>query len=717
MCKSLGKWILFCVAEKIGEGRDGLDRHEYEVCFGWKGGSVEGATVERHSKRLSRVMVRNKKRVGYTYELTLKVKGEWIVQGEKKFVGGHIDLPEFSFGELDELQMIDSYSFELRASFAYRKLEMLMDDKEGPSRKYMIVEPKVKSLLMEIRLSEAGDILHQDRIHICNDLKLFLQPIREKLLQFEQELRECGAFSWETEKCGHIFMFFMSSSTVLCDNLILFNQKLLLNSFVSHGSSNFVIHLGSKARRLNGFISKAEKHSGHARKSSWWQKFFFEDDGNWLGMRDDDMVEPEPEAVAAAEGESTQELSEGEKFEAWKQRAEAIVELREAQEDRRNAEYRRWEDWLLDGDGANQDGNASTSDWEQGMKDYRENVRADSGDVPADKGLVESARYLIFGREDDDMLYEDRVFQYASSNSVSAFACVHEMLVIYVIIFLFNQNPHLVNSLALSKKGGGKHVFDPSSCNWSWNGMIYNKNFRYSASHAQGLKRYMCAKFLAVLIIVPWAMDFLVHDYILMPFLDRYVKTVPLAAQMLDVRRYQKLEIVEELKTERGRFELEVEIGKSPPLSDDEVWWELRHKALELREERRLENRRAFANIWSDTVYGISLFILLYFNKSKVALLKFTGYKIINNISDTGKAFLIILITDIFLGYHSESGWQTLLEIIVEHYGLEVDQSAITIFVCLIPVVMDACVKLWLFKFLPRLSPRVTNIFREMKRH
>ncbi|KAI4353001.1 hypothetical protein L6164_007200 [Bauhinia variegata] len=67
--------------------------------------------------------------------------------------------------------------------------------------------------------------------------------------------------------------------------------------------------------------------------------------------------------------------------------------------------------------------------------------------------------------------------------------------------------------------------------------------------------------------------------------------------------------------------------------------------------------------------------------------------------------------------YHSESGWQTLLEIVVEHYGLEVDQSAITIFICLVPVIIDACVKLWLFKFLPRLSPGVANIFREMKRH
>lgn len=57
------------------------------------------------------------------------------------------------------------------------------------------------------------------------------------------------------------------------------------------------------------------------------------------------------------------------------------------------------------------------------------------------------------------------------------------------------------------------------------------------------------------------------------------MKTVPLAAQMLDVRRYQKLEMVKELKVEKARFRLEEEIGKSPPLSDEEVWMELQHKA------------------------------------------------------------------------------------------------------------------------------------------
>lgn len=61
--------------------------------------------------------------------------------------------------------------------------------------------------------------------------------------------------------------------------------------------------------------------------------------------------------------------------------------------------------------------------------------------------------------------------------------------------------------------------------------------------------------------------------------INRYVKTVPLAAQILDVRKHQKLEMIEELKLDKAKYRLEVEIGKSPPLSDDEMWLELRHKA------------------------------------------------------------------------------------------------------------------------------------------
>ncbi|KAK9930781.1 hypothetical protein M0R45_018092 [Rubus argutus] len=111
------------------------------------GGKAEISDVSKCAGDAFLVTVRNKKRVGYTYELTLQVKGEWIIGEEKKMVKGHIDIPEFSLGELDDLQM-------------------------------------------EVRLSEEKDLVHHDKLQVSQNLKLFLQPVREKLLQFEQELKD-----------------------------------------------------------------------------------------------------------------------------------------------------------------------------------------------------------------------------------------------------------------------------------------------------------------------------------------------------------------------------------------------------------------------------------------------------------------------------------------------------------------------------------------------
>ncbi|CAL9180386.1 unnamed protein product [Musa hybrid cultivar] len=93
------------------------------------------------------VTVRNKKRVGYTYEVTIKFKGDWLIQKENKKIKGHLDIPELSFGELEDLQI-------------------------------------------QVRLSEDKDLSTDDKMKICNDLRLFLAPIRKKLEVFEQELRD-----------------------------------------------------------------------------------------------------------------------------------------------------------------------------------------------------------------------------------------------------------------------------------------------------------------------------------------------------------------------------------------------------------------------------------------------------------------------------------------------------------------------------------------------
>lgn len=225
------------------------------------------------------------------------------------------------------------------------------------------------------------------------------------------------------------------------------------------------------------------------------------------------------------------------------------------------------------------------------------------------------------------------------------------------------------------------------------------------------------AKFVAVLILVPWLVAFISHDYVILPFLNRYVETVPLAAELLDLRESQKLKMIETLKLERQRVRFEAAIGKAPPLSNDELVEHIHHEALELRDELRLENRKAFGNIWSDILAGLTIFLLLVFNPERVAIMKLTGNRLFTNISDTGKAFIIILLSDIFLGYHSELGWETVIELFLSHYGFEADQASIYIFVAIVPVTIDACFKLWVFRFFTRLSPSAAATFREMKRH
>ncbi|EEF34570.1 conserved hypothetical protein [Ricinus communis] len=135
--KSLNKWA----TDRIKELLVTVGSLEFSA------GKAEISEVSKCSGDAFLVTVRNKKRVGYTYELTLKIKGEWTVKEEKKTVKADIDIPEFSIGELDDLQM-------------------------------------------EVRLSDEKDLLQEDKLQINQDLKLFLQPVREKLLQFEQELKD-----------------------------------------------------------------------------------------------------------------------------------------------------------------------------------------------------------------------------------------------------------------------------------------------------------------------------------------------------------------------------------------------------------------------------------------------------------------------------------------------------------------------------------------------
>ena len=77
----------------------------------------------------------------------------------------------------------------------------------------------------------------------------------------------------------------------------------------------------------------------------------------------------------------------------------------------------------------------------------------------------------------------------------------------------------------------------------------------------------------------------------------------------------------------------------------------------------------------------------------------------IYGLSDSAKAFAIILFTDIFVGYHSPEGWTVLLDGIAHHFGLPTQENFILLFIATFPVILATIFKYWIFRYLNRVSP------------
>jgi hypothetical protein len=83
-------------------------------------------------------------------------------------------------------------------------------------------------------------------------------------------------------------------------------------------------------------------------------------------------------------------------------------------------------------------------------------------------------------------------------------------------------------------------------------------------------------------------------------------------------------------------------------------------------------------------------------------------------LSDSAKAFLIILFTDIFVGFHSPHGWEVILEGLASHLGIQPNHSAIFLFIATFPVILDTILKYWIFRYLNRISPSAVATLKNM---
>jgi hypothetical protein len=218
-------------------------------------------------------------------------------------------------------------------------------------------------------------------------------------------------------------------------------------------------------------------------------------------------------------------------------------------------------------------------------------------------------------------------------------------------------------------------------------------------------------KYLLLLIVVPVIVNQISKGVIFSPFIDYFWNE-----KRLDVflNASQEERAFSELQRFEEKIHFEILIGQLPPLSQESIDREIKNKAVELAQYYSQESINAIKNLLSDLLGFISFSYLLLKGGRQVSVLKSFLNELIYGLSDTAKAFLIILFTDIFVGFHSTHGWEVLLENGLRHFGLPENRDFIFLFIASFPVILDTVFKYWIFRYLNQVSPSAVATYRNM---
>ncbi|MBE9060670.1 proton extrusion protein PcxA [cf. Phormidesmis sp. LEGE 11477] len=232
------------------------------------------------------------------------------------------------------------------------------------------------------------------------------------------------------------------------------------------------------------------------------------------------------------------------------------------------------------------------------------------------------------------------------------------------------------------------------------------RNFRNSKTQTT-----IAITFVLQLIIVPLLAQYLSKNFLVAPLVE-YTRDTTQAEVFLNVAMEE--EALHELQRYEERFRFEVLIGKAPSLTELEIEERVKQKAFQIEEDYRQRSADAVENVFADVIAVLSFSLLLTNCREQVATLKGFIDEIIYGLSDSAKAFIIILFTDIFVGFHSPHGWEVLLEGMADHLGLPANRNFIFLFIATFPVILDTVFKYWIFRYLNRISPSAVATYKNM---
>ena len=207
---------------------------------------------------------------------------------------------------------------------------------------------------------------------------------------------------------------------------------------------------------------------------------------------------------------------------------------------------------------------------------------------------------------------------------------------------------------------------------------------------------------LLLLVLVPLLVSQISGTYLISPAVNQFSPELPFLS-------YPKPQLeekaAEKLRLYKQELEFDAFLKGVEPLDDAELRKNLTEKATELKHDADEESLKAIKNVFADLAGLIAFAVVCLMSRDELRVLRGFVDEAVYGLSDSAKAFAIILFTDIFVGYHSPEGWSVLLDGVADHFGLPSSQSFVNLFIATFPVVLATIFKYWIFRYLNRVSP------------
>ncbi|RMF21781.1 MAG: proton extrusion protein PcxA [Cyanobacteria bacterium J083] len=225
-------------------------------------------------------------------------------------------------------------------------------------------------------------------------------------------------------------------------------------------------------------------------------------------------------------------------------------------------------------------------------------------------------------------------------------------------------------------------------------------------------KTAISVKFFLILIIVPLLTHQISKSLLISPLVENYF--LQQKQDVIFVNKQIEEEALQELQLFQEKLHFRHLIGLDKKLTEAEMERELKNKAEEIAQFSRHQTIDAFSNIFADMSSLVAFAFIIFWSKKEIVIVKSFLDEIIYGLSDSAKAFLIILLTDMFVGYHSPHGWEIILESISRHLGLPENRDFNFLFIATFPVILDTVLKYWIFRYLNRISPSSVATYKNM---